>query len=235
GRTRPVYFVHGARSGRAHAFGPHIRALAARHTWLSAHICYSQPEPGDVLGRDYESRGRIDIDLLKQVLPFDDYDFYLCGPQLFMQDLYDGLTGLNVHEERIRYEAFGPATVRRRTVESTPEPAPQPDELVAPPDRREAADGAAIAVRFAESDVSATWTAEHDTLLDLAESLGLDPLFSCREGECGTCATRMICGAVHYDQEPMAAYDDDEVLLCCARRPPAGERDEDSAEIVLEL
>ena len=56
------------------------------------------------------SAGRVDIDALKRVLPFDDYDFYLCGPESFMRDIYEGLRGLNVADERIRFEAFGPAS-----------------------------------------------------------------------------------------------------------------------------
>ncbi len=33
-------------------------------------MCYSDPEPDDVAGRDYDSQGRVDIPLLKQLLPF---------------------------------------------------------------------------------------------------------------------------------------------------------------------
>jgi len=56
------------------------------------------------------------MDALKRVLPFADYDCYLCGPGQFMRDLYEGLRGLNVADERIRFEAFGPASVKRTTV-----------------------------------------------------------------------------------------------------------------------
>ena len=29
--------------------------------------------------------------MLKSLLPFDDHEFYLCGPGGFMQKLYDGI------------------------------------------------------------------------------------------------------------------------------------------------
>jgi len=43
-------------------------------------------DPDAVAGKDADHVGRIDLALLKRVLPFDDYDFYLCGPSSFMQE-----------------------------------------------------------------------------------------------------------------------------------------------------
>ena len=82
--------------------------MARENDKVNAHIRYSRPASGDVEGRDYDSRGHIDIDLLKQLLPFDDYEFYLCGPPPFMKSLYCGLLSLGVAESRIHYEFFGP-------------------------------------------------------------------------------------------------------------------------------
>ncbi len=65
--------------------------------------------PGDAVdGVDYDVAGRIDMALLARVLPFGDYDFYLCGPTAFTQALYDGLRGLNVADDRIHAETSGP-------------------------------------------------------------------------------------------------------------------------------
>ena len=110
------------------------------HDCLSAHIRYSDPGENDVLGETYDSEGYVDIALLKSVLPFDDYEFYLCGPPPFMQSLHDGLIELGVREERIHYESFGPATVLKHDAEAD-----------RPPAGGEPADGP-VAVRFAGSD-----------------------------------------------------------------------------------
>ncbi len=64
-----------------------MRALADRHDSLTAHIRYSRPTGTDRLGETHDSEGHVDIALLKSLLPFDDYDFYLCGPAAFMQTL----------------------------------------------------------------------------------------------------------------------------------------------------
>ena len=60
---------------------------------------------------------------MKQVLPFDDYDFYLCGPPPFMQVIYDGLTGIGVRDQRIHYESFGPATLLKHDAKPKHPPA----------------------------------------------------------------------------------------------------------------
>ena len=48
-----------------------------------------------------------------------------------------------------------------------------------------------VAVRFAKSAVTAEWSRDKGTLLELAEMVGLAPVFGCRSGICGTCATRI--------------------------------------------
>lgn len=201
---RRTTFVHGARNGQAHAFAGHIRRLAGEHDAFSAHIRYSHPGDGDRLGETHDSEGHVDIALLKSILPFDDHEFYLCGPPPFMQALHDGLIGLGVREERIHYESFGPATVLKHDAETEQ-----------PPAKGEPADGP-VAVRFADSELEVDWSPDQGTLLELAESLGLSPEFACRSGICGTCATRLKCGAVDYLEEPSAPHADDEVLICCA-------------------
>jgi len=222
---RRTYFVHGARNSDVHAFGKQIRDLAAAHESLTAHIRYSAPLASDRLGATHDSEGRVDIDLLKSLLPLYDYDFHLCGPQPFVQALYDGLTSLGIRDERIHYEAFGPATVLKHDAKDKLRPA-----------KASPVDGP-VAVSFASSDIRADWSPDQGTLLELAEAAGLQPSFACRSGICGTCATRITCGAVDYLEEPTAPHGDDEVLICCATpRPHADEKGcGDDNGVVLDL
>lgn len=216
GTFRPVHFIHCAQSGKVHAFSQHVRELAAGHPAFKLHVCYSKPGADDVSGTSHHSKGYVDIDLIKRVLPFGDYEFYLCGPRAFMKSLYDGLTGMGVQVERIFYESFGPATVLK------------------PEARRDAPAGAmtvsdgSIPVRFIRSDAGAAWSRDRGTLLELAEAIGLAPNFGCRSGICGTCTTRIVSGAVDYIEEPVAPRAQGEVLLCCSV-PRAG------TDVVLDL
>ena len=208
---RRTYFIHGARNGKAHAFADDIRQWADGHELLTAHIRYSRPADDDQLGKSYDSEGHIDLALLKSLLPFDDYDFYLCGPQPFMQALYDGLTGMGVSDAQIHYESFGPATVLKHDA------ANQRPSLI----RTGAQEP--VAVSFAGSNIDLEWSPDKGTLLDLAEAAGLNPEYSCRSGICGTCATQLKCGDVDYIEEPSAPLADGEVLICCSTpKPGAG-------------
>ena len=201
---RRTYFIHGARDGQAHAFGEHIRELAAKHDSLTAHLRFSHPSEGDRLGETHDSEGYVDIELLKSMLPLGDYEFYLCGPPPFMRAIYDGLIGLGVRDEQIRYESFGPATVLKHG------PGSQPLTSAGDPVDRP------VAVTFAASGTETSWTPDKGTLLELAEAAGLTPPFACRSGICGTCATRVKSGTVDYVEEPSAPHGDNEVLICCA-------------------
>jgi len=204
GKFRPVWFIHGTNNGRVHAFGNHVRELADEHPAMQVHFRYSQPGADDRLGATHDGEGHITTDVLKQLLPLNDYDFYLCGPPPFMQSLYDGLSGIGVRRERIHYESFGSGTAL------TPEVRPEASARTAP-----LGDGA-VPVRFAKSAVTAEWSRDRGSLLELAEAVGLAPVFGCRSGICGTCATRITSGAVEYVEEPLAPRGEGQVLLCCS-------------------
>ncbi|MCZ6869911.1 MAG: pyridoxamine 5'-phosphate oxidase family protein [Gammaproteobacteria bacterium] len=212
GSERNVWFIHGARNGDEHAFGKYVQELAARLPCLNVHVRYSRPGQSDTEGREYDSVGHVDVALLKELLPFDDYAFYLCGPPAFLESLYDGLKDLNVADERIHYEFFGPgATLLREEPGATVGLAEDLQDR--PP----------IAVRFARSEADATWDPSKGTLLDLAESVGLRPAYSCRSGICQTCSAAIISGDVDYLEQPMASPEEGEALICCSYpRPSAG-------------
>ncbi len=198
GTKRPVHFIHGTLNSQEHAFGPHVRKLAQQIENLSVHIRYARPLEDD---QDHDSEGYIDVDLLQSLLPLDDYDFYLCGPPPFMQALYAGLTLLGVHENRIHYESFGPAMVLKPSEQAQ-------KDIVAAADP--------VHVCFAKSGIETEWNPDKGTLLELAELEGLTPAFSCRNGSCGTCATKIKCGDVDYLDEPMAPHENDQALICCS-------------------
>ena len=206
GSERPLWFVHGARNGREHAMGAHVRRTAAENANVEAHIRYSRPDADDAEGGDYDSRGHVDADLLRGLLPGNDFDFYLCGPTPFMKSLYGGLLDWGVPEARIHYEFFGPASVL---------------------DDRRAAEGAVAAglaecssqieVTFARSGLTAFWNPCLGSILELAEAHGLSPAFSCRSGICHTCMCALEDGEVDYAEVPLEAPDVGHVLICCSK------------------
>lgn len=201
-RTRGVrrtYVFQAARTKADRAFDEELAALveAGQGAFHLTRIL-SDTEGAD--GDDYDLLGRLDMDALRTELPFDDYDFYLCGPPAFMQAVYDGLRGLNIADQRIHAEAFGPASLQR----DTPVKAGPPPATTAKP------------VLFMESSKEARWEPGSGSLLELAEARGLQPEFSCRSGSCGSCKTKVLQGAVSYLTQPTAAVAEDEALICCS-------------------
>ncbi|MFN7026138.1 MAG: pyridoxamine 5'-phosphate oxidase family protein, partial [Pseudorhizobium sp.] len=109
---RPIWLFRSSRTASERAFDKEIEELVHLGEGSVREVrVLSAPEARDD-GR-YDAVGRIDIGLLKAHLPLDDYDFYLCGPPAFMQSLHDGLRRLQISEERIHAEAFGPSALRR--------------------------------------------------------------------------------------------------------------------------
>jgi ferredoxin-NADP reductase/predicted pyridoxine 5'-phosphate oxidase superfamily flavin-nucleotide-binding protein len=204
-RHEPVYFFQAARALPDLPFQRELEELTKRSSGL-LHIkrALSQADPDSKPDGSFEIAGRLTFTTIKTHLPLDDYDFYLCGPASFTQDMYDGLRNMNVPDSRIHAEAFGPSTLLRRVEE-------QREIRAQPP-----AASAAVPVYFASSAKEARWTPQSGSLLELAESRGLNPDFSCRGGSCGTCKTRLVNGQVHYPTPPAELPEADMVLICCA-------------------
>jgi len=203
-RVRPTVFFLAARSRRERAFDGELTELVEAAQGAVKLVRVLSDTSGAGQGVDYDASGRIDMALLTRYLQFNDYDFYLCGPSLFAQALYDGLRGYNVADNRIHAEAFGPSSLKRTI-----------DTRAAAPVRRPPS-SKPVPVAFMDSLKEARWTPETGSLLDLAEARGLSPEFSCRSGTCGTCKTKLVAGSVTYFREASAAVGDDEVLICSA-------------------
>ena len=222
GRTRPVWYIHGAINSGVHAFRDQVHRLAREFSYLTTHVRYSRPLAKDVEGKDHDSTGHVDLELLKSLLPLDDYDFYLCGPTSFMESLYRDLQTLGVADERIHYEFFGAAI----TLKKKPGTQSLIDEL---------GDQQSVAVHFARSGIETTWDPSRGTLLDLAESEGLQPAYSCRSGVCQTCVTKVSKGQVAYTEQPMVDPGENTALICSAYpRHTEGENGDD-LPLILDL
>ncbi|WP_058968963.1 2Fe-2S iron-sulfur cluster-binding protein [Type-D symbiont of Plautia stali] len=203
-RMRPTYFIQSARNKAERPFARELDTLlAAAQGGFRLIRVLSHTEDAEA-GFDYDVAGRIDMALLSQMLPFNDYDFYLCGPPPFTQALYDGLRSYNITDQRIHAEAFGPSSLVRHT--DSAEPA-----TLLPP-----VANSTVPIKFITSLKEARWTPQSGSLLELAEARGLSPEYSCREGHCGSCKTRLLKGAVTYKTRPSAKVAEDEVLICCA-------------------
>jgi ferredoxin-NADP reductase len=204
GSARDVWFVQGVRNGAEHAFGEHVRALAAAHPNIHVHVRYSRPGPADVEGRDYDSVGHIDVELLRRLGIGTGPQFYMCGSTPFMQALYKGLIDWGVDAFQINYEFFGAAC----DLFGRDQPKPQAEDT-----------GESHQVTFKASGVTVTWTPASGSILDLAEASGVKAASSCRSGICHTCLARVVEGGFAYTHDEIIPPAGDDELLICSARP----------------
>ena len=189
---REVWWIHGARNGREHAFASEVRALLGRLPNARAHVAYSRPEPGD---SGHDQVGRIDLATLERLGVPLDAAFHLCGSTGFVRDLQAGLRARGA--THLRSEAFGGGATLQSPTGSAPAPAQGP------------------AVTFSRSGVEAPWGG--GSLLDLAEASGVQAPSGCRVGSCHGCRTPVLAGSVRHDPEPLDPPPPGSALLCCAR------------------
>lgn len=220
-RIRQTFLFQSARQAEDLPFTQEINELVAAAKGAVQVIRVLSQAEGARQGVNYDVQGHIDMPLLTSRLPFNDYDFYLCGPAAFTQSLYDGLREYNISDDRIHSEAFGPSSLVRPTDSKTP----KPDAL--PPAT------SPVPIAFMRSLKEARWLPDSGSLLALAEARGLNPEFSCREGHCGTCRTKLLTGSVTYPKRPSASTADDEILICCAvpAQLPGGEENRIQLEL----
>lgn len=184
GDKREVWFFFGARNSRDHMFKDYMAELVAKHPHVRVHVCYSKPLPADVKGSDYQHESRVSVALFKELLPSNNYDYFLCGPGPFMETITDELRAWGVPDSWVHYEAFGPASVKK----------------AAPPEIKSLNQGpiSSIEVTFSKSGQSAMWDSACSSLLELAEGVGIKIDAGCRAGNCGSCLVAIKSGEVEY-------------------------------------
>ncbi len=178
-------------------FESELEQLRSRLKNFQYHVLLSKPH-AEWSG----PRGHVNQEFIKDavkdlVLP----DFFLCGPPPFMDASRLILIGLGVHPDRIRQESFGAVVPK-----------------TAPADSLAAEEG--VMVEFGRSGKRCT-VRKGQTLLEAAEEHGVAIPSSCRQGQCGTCKTRLLEGDVRMDAEE--GLDPDSraqgFVLTCVGRP----------------
>jgi ferredoxin-NADP reductase len=199
---REVWLFYGVRNGREVVMKSYLEALTLLHTHFHLRMCFSAPQPEDVAGRDYYHQGRIDINLLRTKLPAKLYHFYICGPTPMLESLVPALEDWKVPDTHIHFEAFGPASIKRRSAK---------DPVT---DAQSEAVANDIFVNFAQSGKQMRWPPFAGSLLELAESQGIIVNSGCRAGGCGSCQTKILSGEVAYRQPPDYDPEPGTCLLC---------------------
>jgi ferredoxin-NADP reductase len=172
----PVTLLYCVRTGADIIFENELARLSRSLPNFKYEVCLSRPDP-TWKGRN----GRLTEEFVSQhVTDLDSPTFFLCGPKGFMDNARQILSTLGVSQDRILQESFGES---KPTTESL---------------RLEARPVETIVFMHSTKVCQAS---AGSTLLDLAEKNGVQIPYGCRQGLCGTCATRVLSGTVQMDVE----------------------------------
>ncbi len=190
-----VILFYSVRTQRDIIFEGELESLHKRLPNLQLFIVPTQPDHGWT-----GWSGRLSREMLMEQLDMNsEQTFFLCGPEPFMNHVDSILQSLGARPNRILREAFGgkKATALAAVEASTP----------------------MGSVEFARSARACEWPSGR-TLLEVAEMNGINIPHSCRQGQCGTCATRLLGGQIKMDCEDglqPALKSQGYVLPCVAR------------------
>lgn len=199
--SREVWFFYGVRNRADHILKEEIEAVAAEHKNVRLHVCYSRPTPEDVLGRDYQHSGRVSIELFKELLPSSNYDYFMCGPDAFMEGITKALLAWGVPKENVHFEAFNAVA------------------KVKPPSggAGQTAALSKLQITFGRTGATVPWNPKVASLLDFAEEHGVKIDSGCRVGNCGTCLVAVKSGDVEYQADVGASAEAGSCLTCICK------------------
>jgi ferredoxin-NADP reductase/MOSC domain-containing protein YiiM/ferredoxin len=206
--NREIWWLHGARSGREHAFAAEARDRLASLPNVRSRIYYSRPAQNDLQGRDYDSAGHLSASLLAELEPPRDAEAYVCGPAGFMADISAGLAAFGLAASHIHTEPFGPAPGLTPGIAATSARPPHPPA---------GQPGTGPTIEFARSGLAIPWSDDYASLLELAEACDVPVRWSCRTGVCHNCESTLIAGTVGYDPDPIEPPAEGSVLICCSQ------------------
>jgi ferredoxin-NADP reductase/mono/diheme cytochrome c family protein len=172
-----VTLLYCVRSSDDIIFESELKQLRSWMKNFQYHVMLSQPHAA-WLG----PRGHISREFIKDTLEdLKSSDFFLCGPPPFMDASRAILIGLGVQQARIMQESFGSAVPKTAQA-----------NMVASEE--------GVTVEFGRSGKTCT-VRRGQTLLEAAEEHGVGIPSSCRQGQCGTCKTKLLAGNVRMDAE----------------------------------
>jgi nitric oxide dioxygenase len=108
---RKITFIHATENSDVHPFKEHVAQLAENHPNVQSYICYDAPTEKDKQENRFDKEGFVDLNWLQSILPSNDADFYLCGPEPFLQAMVRLLKQWGVPKKQIHFEVFNPIAI----------------------------------------------------------------------------------------------------------------------------
>ncbi len=108
---RKIHFIHCARNGADHAFAHKVNTIVKEHSQVSKTFIYSEPSSEDrqgVSGHADDFGWLTSQHVSQHVGQNNDVEFYVLGPQPFMQSALQIGADLGIPSSQTHFEFFGP-------------------------------------------------------------------------------------------------------------------------------
>lgn len=201
--TGRVVLCYANRDERSVIFAAELRELAARYAGRLTVLHWLESVQG------LPTRAQLSGFVRTVFSGSATFESFICGPAPFMAAIKETLTETGVPRERIHLEVFQSLTGDPFAV--------APSVEVTDADR---GDAAAVRVDLDGDTHRLRWP-RNRTLVDVMIAAGIDVPYSCREGQCGSCAATVLRGDVDMvacdilEPEDLAGG----LILTCQARP----------------
>lgn len=200
GWPKDIFLLYSCRTSRDFIFREELEYLQRRHANLHVAASMTRAAGTDWMGLT----GRLTKELIAQTVPnLAARRVHLCGPAPMMEAVQGVLAELGVPREQIKTESF---TLARG------QPEPEREAVETKP-------AVTASVRFARSGKSASMPSDR-TVLEVAESIGVEIPNVCRAGVCGVCKVKLLSGSVTMAVQDALTPEDkarDFILACQAQ------------------
>lgn len=195
--TGRVVLCYANRDERSVIFAAELRELAARHAGRFTVLHWLESIQGLPTRAQLGGFARM----------FPGYHSFICGPEAFMAVVSETLTAAGVPREKIHLEVFQSLTgdpFAEVVVQDLPEEAEYAETQIS-------LDGEVHQLRWPNGR----------NLVDVMLAAGIDVPFSCREGNCGSCAATVVEGEVDLGNAAILDAEDiaEGLFLACQARP----------------
>jgi 3-ketosteroid 9alpha-monooxygenase subunit B len=197
--TGRVVLCYANRDERSVIFAAELRELAARYAGRLTVLHWLESIQGLPTRAQLSGFARM----------FTDYESFICGPGPFMAVVKAALTEAGVPRQRIHHEIFQSLTGDPFTTVS---PTPATDDT---------AGDAAEAEITLDGEVHTLRWPRGANLVDTMLAAGIEVPYSCREGNCGSCAATVLEGEIERGTTPILDKQDiaDGLFLACQACP----------------
>ena len=153
--------------------------------------------------------GRLDPRAIIDAVQTTDLTVLMCGPVAWMESMKLGFIAAGVEASSVHYESFGGHAVD----ESSGYGKESSGNIVAS-DVDDKKAKVSFSVKFETSQIETTFDGSKSDLLAHAKASDVEIPTGCRMGNCGSCAVKLLQGAVDYKHPPASSLGPDEILPC---------------------